>query len=229
MRAAGVASTACSSPASSSRQNGGNARSSTARTAARSAARDRRVGTPGSGTSARSWCNRCRRSCTENPASTNGRVSAGASALVTTRCVAPAPQRAQPLVDQRLARRSLRADGEIRDVGSAVPGAETGPTAGPAQHVVGHRRGRLRGATGGFRVAVPFPSMLLIATDPVFEEHDTGPHHPERPSRLARGRGRGDPRRPRFGPGEPRPAGRDPDRAGAGPSGGPSRPARGGV
>lgn len=26
--------------------------------------------------------------------------------------------------------------------------------------------------------------MLLIATDPVYEDHDTGPHHPERPSRL---------------------------------------------
>jgi acetoin utilization deacetylase AcuC-like enzyme len=26
--------------------------------------------------------------------------------------------------------------------------------------------------------------MLLLATDPVYEDHDTGPHHPERPSRL---------------------------------------------
>ncbi len=39
-------------------------------------------------------------------------------------------------------------------------------------------------AGGGWR-AGPYPlEMLLVASDPVFEEHDTGPGHPERASRL---------------------------------------------
>ena len=158
------------------------------------------------GMSARSCASRCSRSWTEKPASTNGSASAGARALVRTRWY-PRPRRV------RRQRSRTSADGgrwapTARYATSRSPRQEPSRAQPPGQRSVssgiagsayaaaarwgsstgggrrpeptgdeGPRAGRPEG--GGYRATV-----LLLATDSRFAEHDTGPGHPERAARL---------------------------------------------
>ncbi len=165
---------------------------STARTRGRSARQGRRSRWPTGGISSRSWASSSSSSWTSKPARRNPVHSSCGQGAGDDEGEAPGPEPIEAGIDERGREGPHGRRAEVGHLTVSPPAGQPGPFTTLLDRLGLRHSARRCPRHGGQRTwrALPAPctayrrEMLLFATDPAFEQHDTGPGHPERARRL---------------------------------------------